>query len=146
MAELIVIPAIIMGAVIGLYELILIHRDENFRGSHWFGHGLHAVFFAMGAVFVTMNTEFVYETFAFLQTIPYLENPWIFRSAIGLITMIKVHAASAVVKGTIGSTKGMKETWAHSLVVAALVVLAPEIWALVGPVIGERFASSNENN
>ena len=139
MAEFIVYPALIIGAIIGLYELILIHRDENFRGSHWFGHGLHSVFFAMGAVFATMNTEFVYESFSFLSTVPYLENPWVFRIAIGLITMIKVHAASAVVKGTIGSTKGMKETWAHSLVVSALVGLAPEIWVFLGPVIGERF-------
>ena len=143
MAELIVIPAIIMGAIIGLYELILIHRDENFRGSHWFGHGLHAVFFAMGAVFVTMNTEFVYESFSFLSTIPYLENPLIFRIAVGFITLIKVHAASAVVKGTIGSTKGMKETWAHSLVVAVLVVLAPLIYPLIAPVF-ERFTGGEE--
>ena|SRR3989344_734895 len=143
MAELIVIPAIIMGAVIGLYELILIHRDENFRGSHWFGHGLHAVFFAMGAVFVTMNTEFIYESFAFLSTIPYLENIWVFRVAVGFITMIKVHAMSAVVKGTIGSTKGMKETWAHSFVVAGLIILAPVIWPLIEPVFG-RFTSSEE--
>ncbi|MBS3134437.1 hypothetical protein J4214_04360 [Candidatus Woesearchaeota archaeon] len=143
MAELIIIPAIIMGAIIGLYELILIHRDENFRGSHWLGHGTHAAVFAIGATFVTMNTTFVYETFTFLQTIPYLEQEWVFRVAIGFIMMIKVHAASAVVKGTIGSTKGMKETWAHSLIVSALVVLAPTIYPFLAPFF-ERFTGSSE--
>ena len=143
MAELLIIPAIIMGAIIGLYELILIHRDENFRGSHWLGHGLHAAIFAIGATFITMNTEFVYETFSFLHSIPYLDNQSVFRIAVGLIMMIKVHAASAVVKGTIGSTKGMKETWAHSFVVSALVVLAPSIYPLIAPLF-ERFTGSSE--
>ena len=39
--SLVFFPAIVSGAFIGLYELILIHRDESFRGSHWLGHGLH---------------------------------------------------------------------------------------------------------
>ncbi|MAG46971.1 hypothetical protein CL617_00055 [archaeon] len=137
MAEFVVIPALIIGAIIGLYELILIHRDENFSRSHWFTHGIHAAIFAIAATFATMNTEFVYQTFSFLQGIKFIDNPWVFKIGVGFITMIKVHAASAVVKGTIGSTKGMKETWAHSFVVSALVVLAPTIWPLIAPIFSK---------
>ena len=135
MAELLIMPPIILGVIIGLYELILIHRDENFRGSHWFGHGLHAAGWAIVAVFVTMNAEFVYANLTFLQNIPFLENIIVFRIIIGLLTMIKVHGASAVVKTTVGSSRGMKETWAHSFVIGVLVVLAPYIWPFLEPLV-----------
>ena len=133
--ELIIIPAIVIGAIIGLYELILVHRDEHFRGSHWFGHGLHAGIFAIAATFITMNTSYVYANFDFLHSIPLIQNPLVFQILIGLIMMIKVHAASAVVKGTIGSTKGMKETWAHSFVVAGLVIAAPYVYPFIQPML-----------
>src|SRR3990167_9170594 len=142
MAELIIYPALIMGAVIGLYELILIHRDENFRGSHWLGHGLHSVFWAMLAVFATMNAEFVYANLTFLQNIPYISNILVFRIFIGLLTLIKVHSASAVVKTTIGSSKGLKETWMHSLIVTVLVVAAPYIWPFIEPVVSPYLGGS----
>ena len=135
MAELIIIPAIILGAIIGLYELFLIEKDENFSGSHWFGHGLHAAIWAILATFAVMNVEFVYGNLTFLHSIKYLDNQWIFRGAIGLITLIKVHSASAVVKTTVGSSKGLKETWAHSFVVVLLIYFSPEIWNLIGPLV-----------
>ena len=135
MAELQYIGPLVLGLVIGLYELILIHRDENFRGSHWFTHGIHSAFWAILAVFATMNAGFVYENLTFLQNIPYLNNVLVFRIFIGLLTIIKIHAASAVIKTTIGSSKGLKETWWHSLIVGALVVLAPYIWPFIEPVV-----------
>ncbi|AJF62487.1 MAG: hypothetical protein QT11_C0001G0338 [archaeon GW2011_AR20] len=135
MAELQYIGPLVMGVIIGLYELILIHRDENFRGSHWLSHGIHSVSWAMLAVFATMNAEYVYANLTFLQSVPYLNNIIVFRIFIGLLTMIKVHSASAVVKTTIGSSKGLKETWAHSFIVSALVVVAPYIWPFVEPVV-----------
>jgi hypothetical protein len=135
MAEFLILPPLVIGAIIGFYELILIHRDEHFRGSHWLGHGIHAAIFAIVATFCTMNAEWVYSTFQFLQNVPFLDKVIVFQIAIGLVLMVKVHATSAVVKGTTGSTKGMKETWAHSFVVAALVVLAPYIWPFIAPML-----------
>ena len=135
MADLMITPPLILGAVIGLYELILVHRDENFRGSHWLSHGLHSVFWAMLAVFATMNAEFVYTNLTFLQSIPFISNILVFQIFIGLLTIIKVHSASAVVKTTVGSSKGLKETWAHSLVIGVLVVLSPYIWPFIEPVV-----------
>lgn len=134
---LIIYPALYMGLIIGLYELILIHRDENFRGSHWLSHGIHAVGWAMAAIFAVMNAEYVYGALAFLKNVPILSNVWAFRVAIGLITLIKIHSASAVVKSTMGGGKGLKETWAHSFVVTVLIVLSPLIWPLIAPVVSK---------
>lgn len=142
MAELQYIGSVVLGLIIGLYELILIHKDENFRGSHWLSHGLHSVFWAMLAVFATMNAEYVYANLTFLQNIPYINNILIFRIFIGLLTIIKVHAASAVVKTTIGSSKGLKETWLHSLVVGALVVASPYLWPFIEPVVSPYLGGS----
>ena len=137
MAELMIIPPLIMGVIIGLYELFLIHRDENFRGSHWLSHGLHAIGWAILAIFVVMNAEFVYANLGFLHSIPLIQNILIFRIAVGLLTMIKIHGASAVVRTTVGTSKGLKETWAHSFVVAILIVLSPYIWPLIAPLFSK---------
>jgi len=51
-------PVIILGIILGLYELILIHRDESFRGSHWLGHGLHSIIIMMVALFAVFNWDY----------------------------------------------------------------------------------------
>ena len=143
MAELLIIPPLVLGTIIGLYELILVHRDENFRGSHWLSHGFHSAVWAVLAVFVTMNAEFVYTNLTFLQSIPLISNILVFRIFIGLLTMIKVHAASAVVRSTIGSSKGLKQTWAHSFIIAILVVIAPYIWPFIAPAVSSYTGGSS---
>ena len=144
MAELLIIPPLILGAIIGLYELILVHKDENFRGSHWLSHGMHSAIWAILAVFATMNADFVYSNLSFLQNIPLIGNVHAFRILIGLLTVLKVHAASAVVKGTTGgSSKGLKQTWTHSLIIGILVVTAPYIWPFLEPVIGPYIGSQS---
>ena len=135
-AMAIIYPALYMGLIIGLYELILVHRDENFRGSHWLSHGLHSVGWAMAAVFAVMNAEYVYGAIPALKSIPLISNVIAFRIFIGLITLIKIHGAAAVVKAG-GGVKGMGETWAHSFVVTVLIVLSPQIWPLIMPVISK---------
>ncbi len=131
---LVIMPVIYMGIIIGLYELIAIHRDVGtYRGSHWIGHGLHSILFVMIALFITMNTNFVYENLTFLQNIPFIKYPIVFQVLVGLILMIKVHIVSAAVKGAYG--RGMKETWIHSLIIGALVVAAPYIWQFIQPAV-----------
>ena len=65
----------------------------------------------------------------------WLANVWIVRSLIGLIILIRIHAQSAVVKTTIGSSKGLKETWFHSLIIVVLIVTAPLYWVLIEPLV-----------
>ncbi len=144
-----IVPIVVLGIVLGLYELILIHRDENFRGSHWFGHGLHSVIFMFVALFFVFNTEyFLSITGLGDKGWPIISNPWAVRVIIGLILNIKMHATSAVIKGGLrGSmTGGMTEHWFHTTLVSALVVLSPLYWPLLsnflpewagGPVAGQ---------
>ena len=136
---LIILPIIPLGLILGFYELILIHRDENFRGSHWLGHGIHSVVFMFIALFAVMNTEFFLTITGLINSnIPLISNVWVVRIAIGLILNIKMHATSAVIKGKAfggGLSGGMAEHWTHTLMVSALVVLAPLYWPLLEPLL-----------
>lgn len=128
------VPIIVLGIILGLYELILIHRDENFRGSHWFGHGLHAVGLMFVALFFVFNTEFFLNLTGLAEKgWPIISSAWGVRVIIGLILNVKMHATSAVVKGGLrGSmTGGMTEHWTHTTIVSALVILAPLYWPLL---------------
>src|SRR3989344_5272982 len=127
-------PIIALGIILGLYELVLIHRDENFRGSHWFGHGLHSVFFMLIALFFVFNTEYFLNITGLADKgWPLISNPWVVRIIIGIILNIKMHATSAVIKGGLrGSmTGGMAEHWTHTTIVSALVILSPLYWPLI---------------
>ncbi len=133
-------PIIVLGLVLGLYELILVHRDENFRGSHWFGHGLHAVIFMFIALFFVFNTEYFLNITGLAEKgWPVISSTWGVRILIGLILNIKMHAVSAVIKGGLrGSmTGGMAEHWTHTTIVSALVVVAPLYWPLIQPLLPE---------
>ncbi len=127
-------PIIVLGVILGLYELILIHRDVSFRGSHWFGHGLHSIVFMFVALFFVFNTDYFLNITGLAEKgWPVLSNPWAVRVIIGLILNIKMHATSAVIKGGLrGSmTGGMAEHWTHTTIVSALVILAPLYWPIL---------------
>ncbi len=135
MADIIVLPALFIGAIIGLYEAILLHRDVTVP-THRFGHTLHAFVYAIVAVFITMNTAFVYTTFTFLHQVPLLEHAIVFQIIIGLITVIKIHGTSYAIRTRFGMmSTGMAETWTHSLLVGALVVAAPYVWPFLAPMM-----------
>ena len=135
-----IVPILALGAILGLYELILIHRDESFRGSHWFGHGLHSVVFMIVALFFVFNTEyFLNITGLGEKGWPVISNPWAVRVIIGLILNVKMHATSAVIKGGLrgSTTGGMAEHWFHTTLVSVLVVLAPLYWPILSPFLPE---------
>ncbi len=135
MVEFVVMPAIVMGVAIGLYEALLIHRDVKVA-THRAAHTAHALGFAIIAVFVTMNTAWILQTFSFLKSIPLLGTPIVLQILVGVIAMVKIHGASAAIKTTVGGgSVGLKETWAHSAIVAALIVAAPYIWPFIAPMM-----------
>jgi len=136
MAEFMLLPPIILGLVIGIYEIILLHRDVTIP-THRFGHGVHAIVFAIIATFATMNTPWVFNNVTFLQGVPYL-TPLVFQIAVGLIAMLKIHGVSAAIKTSVGGISlGLRETWFHSALIGALIVAAPYVWPLIGPVMPE---------
>ncbi len=131
-------PIIVLTIILGLYELILIHRDENFRGSHWFGHGLHAMVFMFVALFFVFNTDYFLSITGLVDKgWPVISSAWGVRIIIGLILNIKMHAVSAVVKGGLrGSmTGGMAEHWTHTTIVTVLVILGPLYWPLIATIL-----------
>lgn len=135
MTDIVILPALLFGLVVGAYEALLLHRDVSVP-THRFGHMIHAFVYAIIAVFFTMNAGFIYATFNFLHSIPLLQYPIVFQIGVGVITMIKIHGASAAIRGSVGGISvGMKETWFHSAMVAALVVVAPYVWPFVSPVM-----------
>src|SRR3990167_7455404 len=127
---LLILPPIAMGIIIGTYELFLIHRDENYSGSHWFGHGLHTFIPIIVGLLISFNVPLFLELAG--GSLPaWIQNELYIRLAIALIIAIKVRAVSAVVPGAAG--RGMKEGWIHTVVVGALVAIAPYIWPFIAP-------------
>lgn len=132
MAELIIGPALALGLIIGIYELIVVHRDidKAFAKSI---HGTQAVVTALIFTFVSMNADFVYNAAPVLQSIPL--GPLGLQIAAGLIAAIKIHAANQT-KG-LPSGAGVKagESWFHSILIGALIVAAPYVYPLVEPML-----------
>lgn len=128
MAEFLILPAVYIGGLIGLYEMFLVHKDEAFRGSHWLKHGWHALLVTMFFVFLSMNVDFVYSIIPALKDVPIIA----IRGLIAVIAAAKVHTAAAVLRSSaLGPTLG--ETWIHSLVVGILIAVAPYIWPFIEP-------------
>lgn len=126
---------VVLGIILGLYELIAIHSDLNFRGSHWIGHGVHSIVLMMVGLFAVFNWPlFLDVTTLAARNIPFLSDVWIGRIAIGLILNLKMHAVSKVVHGQL-SARGMAEHWTHTLLISTLVVTAPLYWPFVEPAL-----------
>lgn len=128
-------PVIILGVILGLYELIAIHGDLNFRGSHWMGHGVHAIVIMGVALFAIFNWgSFLQITTLAERGIPFISNVWVGRILIGLILNFKMHGVSAVVHGQLAA-RGMAEHWTHTFVISALVVFSPLYWPFIEPLL-----------
>ena len=125
MAELVLLPAFVMGAIVGLIELFFVHADEV--GMGWLLHGLHALPFTVLFVFVSMNVSFIY---GFLPG-GLTENLWVdlgIRAAVFIIGMIKI-AAAAAIAGRVG------ERIHHTIIIGALIFASPYIWMFIGPFV-----------
>jgi hypothetical protein len=128
-------PVLVYGAILGLYELFLIHADENFRGSHWLGHGLQSVGVMILAIFVVMNVEYFLQITGLAKSgLPsWLTNPHIVRGVVFLFLNIKIHATSAVFQTSGLTTKAPAEHWTHTTLVSALAVATIYVHPLIEP-------------
>src|SRR3989344_6494491 len=128
-------PVIGLGIILGLYELIAIHGDLNFRGSHWIGHGFHSIILMMIALFAVFNWgDFLQITTLAQMDIPFISNVWVGRALIGLILNFKMHSVSQVVHGQLAA-RGMAEHWTHTFLITALVVVSPLYWPFIEPFV-----------
>ncbi len=135
MADFVIIPALVMGIIIGLVELLFVHADEGAMGMTWISHGLHALPFTILFVFVSMNIHFVLgligvsitESFAVVLGV---------RIVVAIVAMIKIAGAAAISPGM----RGVGEKLPHTLIIGALVFAAPYAWDLflagiIGPML-----------
>lgn len=134
---LVIAPVLGIGTILGLYELILIHRDENFRGSHWLSHGLHAVVFMWVALFVIFNTEYFLQITGLGERVIFdmlvMDLLWPIRILVGIILNFKMHAVSAAIRGGGLAARGLTEHWTHTILISALAVASPLYWPLLQP-------------
>lgn len=126
-----IIPAIVAGLIIGIYEVMLIHRDVAIP-LHRFGHSIHAVGIAIIATLINFNVPLFFQMVPAVSKIPVLGTVIGLRIAVGLVMIVKIHAASAA---TQNAPRGMQETWAHSLLIGALVVAVPYAWPFIAPML-----------
>jgi len=124
-ATFVILPALLMGGIIGLIELFFVHADEV--GMGWFMHGLHALPFTILFTFANMNVSWV------LGFLPghITETIWvdiIVRLAISVLGMLKV-AGAAAIAGRVG------ERFYHTIVIGVLIFASAYIWMFIGPFI-----------
>ncbi|MBI5797992.1 hypothetical protein HZA98_03770 [Candidatus Woesearchaeota archaeon] len=128
---LIILPAIAMGILLGIYELYLLKGDEAFQGSHWLKHGLHIFPLLIVASLASFNITFFMSLVG--SSLPaWLQSEILIRIVIGLLIAIKVYTASAVVPGAAG--RGLHESLIHVLIIGVLVAASPYLWPLIEPI------------
>ncbi|HLC56091.1 MAG TPA: hypothetical protein VJJ23_02535 [Candidatus Nanoarchaeia archaeon] len=131
-ASISIIPPLIMGVVIGLIELFFVHADENFRGSHWLGHGLHALIFAIIFTFIVFNIDYVLSLIKLnLQYAGILV-----RLIVGIIAYIKIAGSAA------GAGKAVREKVWHTAVIVLLIIFSNYIWMILEPACNALLTSS----
>jgi len=127
------VPVIPLTLILGIIQLIFIHKDEPFRGSHWFTHGIHILIIMPLFLLTAFNVEY-FLTITGLEGVSIIGNPIIMHILIGLVFGIKAYAVSAVIKGGAGGS-GMHEGIFHVLIMAALVGAAPYYWPTIEPLL-----------
>jgi hypothetical protein len=118
-ASLTIIPVLILGVILGILEMVFVHKDE--AGMGWLKHGFHAIPTMIIFIFISMNIDYV------IGLVGWTPQAWMtiaIRVVVGLLAAIKI-AAAAKVAGRVG------EKLPHTLVIAALVMVAPFAWELL---------------
>jgi len=128
--QLVIMPTIIIGVIIGLIEIMFVHADEN--GMGWLIHSLHAIPVTIIFIFISMNIAFVAGIFHYKITENFIVD-LIVRIIIGIIAMVKIGGAAAVVRGS-----KLGEKWYHILIIGVLVMFAPYLWVYILPYLPKK--------
>jgi len=114
--SIVIVPALIIGLILAVIELVFVHQDE--AGMGWLKHGFHAIPTMLIFVFISMNCPLVESWLKISNSI------WIvigIRVLVGILAAAKISAAAAVA-GRVG------EKLPHTLIIAALIIAAPFAW------------------
>jgi hypothetical protein len=137
-ASIQLIPTVVMGAIAAVTNLVFMLMDETGSGKNVIGHGFSAFIFIFILTFFSMNITTIPQLLPNLQG-TFIANEFAMRGILLLVAMIYVHSHSSLFKGARGA--GTKETWTHSLVVAAVVTLAPYLWLIIGPLLPAEWSA-----
>ncbi len=124
--QLIIVPALFLGAIVGIIELMFVHQDE--RGMGWLGHGLHAIPATILFTFASMNVAWALAMIGQSG----LKIDWQIelgvRAFIAIVAMFKISAAAAIV-GRVG------EKFPHTLMIGGIIFAVPYFWQFAGPAL-----------
>jgi hypothetical protein len=120
-ATLVLLPAFVFGAIIGLIEMMFVHSDEI--GMGWFMHGLHALPFTILFVFINMNVGFALQFIPGGLTESFMVDVGV-RAVVAVIGMIKI-ATAAAIAGRVG------ERFQHTIAIGCLIFAAPYAWSFI---------------
>jgi hypothetical protein len=129
-------PPIVFGLIIGIYEMIFIHKDVFFI-KHRFSKGSSSLFFSIILsfffAFVVFNAEFFLNIIPALQSMPILGSVLGLNILIGLVVAIKSYIVSKIAKTyrTSMSARRISTTWFHCIFIGFLLILAPYIYQLI---------------
>jgi len=132
--QLILIPAIAMGLILGIYEFLLLSRDVQI-GGHKFTHGITAILICIAGSVFSFNVPLVFALVPQLKSIPLLGTEIGVRVLLGIILAAKVHGASQALKGAGLNVPGAGETWFHSLLIGGLVAGGPFLFPFAKPLL-----------
>ncbi|MEM2138804.1 MAG: hypothetical protein QXM96_01485 [Candidatus Woesearchaeota archaeon] len=125
--NLYIMPAFILGVIVGIIEMFFVHDDEI--GMGWFTHGLHAFPFAVLFTFISMNVNWAL-TFLKLSTNVYYHYGAI--AVVSIAAMIKISAAAAIA-GRVGER--FYHTLAIGIIIFILGILSKQISSLILPLL-----------
>ncbi len=120
--QLLIVPALFLGGVIGIVELFFVHQDE--RGMGWLGHGLHAIPATILFTFLMMNVGYALALIGKSAAMTWQIELGV-RAFIAIVAMFKISAAAAIV-GRVG------EKFPHTLMIGAIIFAAPYFWDIAG--------------
>ena len=123
----IIIPALIMGIIIGILEIIFVYKDVPHR---WVSNILHAFIFSIFFVFINMNVEYVFILFNWSLPFPI----YFIYLFIGLVAFIKIYGAIRIkVPQTAEDKRRMScgGRFIHTCVIALLIATSPYIWKFI---------------
>lgn len=128
LTDFVILPALVMGVVLGLLELYFVAKDE--AGMHWLKHGLHALPVMFIFTFIAMNIPWALGLVGLDSNILYQVGALV---VLGVIAMVKVKAAASITgKGGVG------ESNIHVFIIGVLIAASPFIWGYgLEPLIGD---------
>jgi hypothetical protein len=132
MVEMVIVPAIVIGVIAGIVDLIFMIKDESGSAKTVISHGMGAFVPILIFSFFSMNLGMLTGLAQVQGTI--LANDIVMRVALVLVLAVITFSKSKVFKGARGA--GTHESFLHTIIVSVIVAVGPWIYPLIEPYLG----------